>query len=230
MFESMVAVGAPGWFIVPPCVRSVPHVRLPVGARSFPMPLDSLLNRAEGTALRKGPPRGNAPRSEATEGRSRVRLDGCGSVGKPCPASEQLLRGSRGSPPYLVGVDGDDATSLADPATIDPDLRDIVMSASPRVLAHSSAAIASTSHGSPADGSCVDTFCRSKANFISSNRSRLLFSFSPSEPIPTETPWRRMSPTRADPEESFMFEHGQWATPVPVWARSSISRSSNQTQ
>src|SRR6266508_1655326 len=126
MFESMVAVGAPGWFIVPPCVRSVPHVRLPVGARSFPMPLDSLLNRAEGTALRKGPPRGNAPRSEATEGRSRVRLDGCGSVGKPCPASEQLLRGSLGSPPYLVGVDGDDATSLDDPATIDPDVRDIV--------------------------------------------------------------------------------------------------------
>src|SRR6266511_1705986 len=120
MFESMVAVGAPGWFIVPPSVRSAPHVRLPVGARSFPMPLHSLLNRGEGTALRKGPPRGNAPRSEATEGRSRVRLDGCGSVGKPCPASEQLLRGSLGSPPYLVGVDGDDATSLDDPATIDP--------------------------------------------------------------------------------------------------------------
>ncbi len=35
---------------------------------------------------------------------------------------------------------------------------------------------------------------------------------------------------RAGPDDSFMFEHGQCATDVPVWASSSISRSSSQTQ
>ncbi len=35
---------------------------------------------------------------------------------------------------------------------------------------------------------------------------------------------------RAGPDESFMFEHGQWAMLVPVWAMRAISRSSSQTQ
>ena len=60
--------------------------------------------------------------------------------------------------------------------------------------------------------------------------STLLFSFSPSLPRPTSSPARRKSPIRAGPEESFMFEHGQWATAVPVWRMSSISRSSSHTQ
>ena len=49
-------------------------------------------------------------------------------------------------------------------------------------------AMSRTSHGSPVVGSRVDTFCSSDANFISSSRSRLLFSFSPSLPRPTAMP------------------------------------------
>ncbi len=91
-------------------------------------------------------------------------------------------------------------------------------------------AMARTSHGSPVVGSRVETFCSSEANFISSIRSRLLFSFSPSLPRPTVTPAARRAPMRAGPEDSFMLEQGQWATAVPVWASSSISRSSSHTQ
>ena len=74
------------------------------------------------------------------------------------------------------------------------------------------------------------TLARSDANFISSTMSRLLFSFSPSEPMPTAMPAARMSATRAGPDESFMFEHGQCTALVPVCASSSISRSSSHTQ
>ena len=43
-------------------------------------------------------------------------------------------------------------------------------------------------------------------------------------------PAARMSRTRAGPDASFMFEHGQCTADVPVCAISSISRSSSQTQ
>ena len=111
------------------------------------------------------------------------------------------------------------------PASSDP-----VTASSPRARAPSMVAMARMSHGSPSVGSSVDTFWRSEANFISSNRSRLLFSFSPSVPRPTATPAARRSRTRAGPDASFMLEHGQCTTDVPVWARRAISRSSSQTQ
>ena len=45
----------------------------------------------------------------------------------------------------------------------------------------------------------------SEATFISSNMSRLLFSFSPSVPMPTATPALSISSTRAMPLASFML-------------------------
>ena len=47
----------------------------------------------------------------------------------------------------------------------------------------------------------------------------------PSTASPTGTPSSSISGTRHTPEESFMLEMGQWATPVPVSARSFNSAS-----
>ena len=111
-----------------------------------------------------------------------------------------------------------------------PGVSEPVISPSPSARAPASVAMPRMSHGSPTVGSSPLTLASSDANFISSSRSRLLFSFSPSDPRPTSMPARRKSMTRAGPEASFMFEQGQWAIDVPVWASSSISRSSSQTQ
>ena len=47
----------------------------------------------------------------------------------------------------------------------------------------------------------------------------------PSTASPTGTPSSSISGTRATPEESFMLEIGQWATPVPVRESSRSSSS-----
>ena len=47
----------------------------------------------------------------------------------------------------------------------------------------------------------------------------------PSTPRPTGIPSLSMSLTRATPEDSFMFDMGQCATPVPVCARTRSSSS-----
>ena len=51
------------------------------------------------------------------------------------------------------------------------------------------------------------------------------FEAEPSTPRPTGTPSFSMSGMRAMPEASFMFDAGQWHTPVPVSARSFSSSS-----
>ncbi len=102
-------------------------------------------------------------------------------------------------------------------------------SPSPRARAPDRVAMSRMSQGSPTVGSSVDTFCSSDANFISENRSRVLFSFSPSDPRPTSMPASRYTPIRAGPDASFMFEHGQWASAVPVCAQICTSRSSSHT-
>ncbi|MDT4821201.1 hypothetical protein FQZ97_543690 [compost metagenome] len=52
----------------------------------------------------------------------------------------------------------------------------------------------------------------------------------PSTPRPTGTPASRILRTGAMPEARRMFEHGQWATPVPVRANSSMPCWSSCTQ
>ena len=70
---------------------------------------------------------------------------------------------------------------------------------------------------------------RVAASRSSSKRSRSLFDAAPSVPIPTVTPASSSSWIGAIPLASFVFDAGQWTTPVPRSASKSISPSSRCT-
>ena len=93
----------------------------------------------------------------------------------------------------------------------------------PSARAEPMVAMRSTSRHGSTVASPVASFWSSAAWRISSNMSRLLFVMTESVPRPTVAPAARRSRIRATPLPSFMFEVGQWATPIPLAATSSTS-------
>src|SRR5699024_7039748 len=85
-----------------------------------------------------------------------------------------------------------------------------ISSCIPKALAPVTVAIWQTDQASRAAASKFENLANNDAVFISSNRSRLLFSFSPSVPKPTATPWRSIATTGAAPEANFILEIGLW--------------------
>mmetsp|Transcript_23745 Transcript_23745/g.42566 ORF Transcript_23745/g.42566 Transcript_23745/m.42566 type:complete len:225 (+) Transcript_23745:1745-2419(+) len=74
------------------------------------------------------------------------------------------------------------------------------------------------------------TRCKSIACRASATRLPASLLADPSTPSPTGTPASRIARTGAIPDPSLQFEQGQWATPVPVSAKSAISDASSLTQ
>ncbi|MNP23544.1 hypothetical protein D3C76_1162590 [compost metagenome] len=91
-------------------------------------------------------------------------------------------------------------------------------------------AMRQTDHASRAAALRLTNLANSDDTFISSNMSRLLFSFSPSVPKPTATPAASIFSTGAAPEASFILLTGLCATPTLRSAIKAISASSTQTQ
>lgn len=103
------------------------------------------------------------------------------------------------------------------------------MSSRPSTRAPPSVAISSASRAPIAAGP-KPTRASSIAWRVSPSMWAPSFEALPSTPRPTGTPASRMARTGAMPEASRMFEHGQWATPVPVRANSSMPCASSLTQ
>ena len=72
-------------------------------------------------------------------------------------------------------------------------------------------------------GSPLSSLCSFAAVSTSSKRLRSLLEPAPSVPIPTATPAPLIDGTGATPAAIFMFDWGQWTTPTPRSASSSIS-------
>ena len=102
-------------------------------------------------------------------------------------------------------------------------------SSRPSTCAPPSVAISSASRALIASAP-RETRCRSIAWRASPSRSPESFDAEPSTPSPTFTPASRMARTGAMPLPSRQLEQGQWATPVPVRAKSAISDASSFTQ
>ena len=111
------------------------------------------------------------------------------------------------------------------PASSEP-----IWSSHPMARAPSIVAMRSASQASSAVASRRLSFAKRDAPFISSNMSKLLFSFSPSVPRPTAMPAVSRSVVRAAPLASFMLLTGLCDTAALLRASTRMSSSSSHTQ